>query len=249
MGNRRTLLAAAAILLAAAAGMGVYFYVSGADERAQDKVATVEAFVAVRDIPKGTTGSSALSQGLIAPARVLRGSVPPAAVTDSSLLSGKVAAATIQAKQFITDGSFVAPSEGGGGTLAASIGSKEFVAVTVSFDAARAVANQIAPGDRVDLIATGEGNGGYLLRGVKVLAVGTETAATATGGNGQPSAEASASGLITFEVTPEQAVAIVNQSRNGGIYLTLQPLTAATPATGSATPAANGGATVPASGR
>src|SRR5690606_37326059 len=122
VGNRRTLLAAAAILLAAVAGLGVYFYVSGADDRAENKVETVEAFVAVGDIPKGTTGASAIAQGLIAPARTLRCSVPPAAVTDASLLEGKVAASTIQARQFITDASFVAPSEGGGGTLAASIG-------------------------------------------------------------------------------------------------------------------------------
>jgi Flp pilus assembly protein CpaB len=239
VGNRRTLLAAAAILLAAVAGMGVYFYVSGADDRAEKKVETAEAFVAVSDIPKGTTGSSALAQGLIAPARTLRGSVPPAAVSDASLLEGKVAAATIQARQFITDASFVAPAQAGGGTLAAAIGSKDLVAVTVNFDAARAVANQIAPGDRVDLISGGE-TGTYLFRGVKVLSIGTETAANAAGGNGQPSAEAAASGLITFEVTPEDALAIVNASRDGGIYLTLLPLSASS---GSA------GSTVPASGR
>ena len=238
MGNRRTLLAAAAILLAAAAGMGVYFYVSGADNRAESKVQTVEAFVAVRDIPKGTTGDSALAQGLIAPARTLRGSVPPSAVSDSSLLTGKVAAATIQARQLITDSSFVAPAQGGGGSLAASIGGKDLVAVTVNVGAPQAVANQIAPGDRVDLISGGDA-GTYLYRGVKVLAIGTETAATAAGGNGQPSAGAASSGLITFEVTPDQALTIVNASRAGGIYLTLQPL--------SATAAA--GSTVPASGR
>jgi pilus assembly protein CpaB len=240
VGNRRTLLAAAAILLAAAAGMGVYFYVSGADERAQDKVETVEAFVAVRDIPKGMTGTAALTDGLIAPARTLRGSVPPAAVTDASVLSGKVAAATIQARQFITDASFVAPAQAGGGTLAATIGSKDLVAVTVSFDSARAVANQIAPGDRVDMIVTDNKQGTYLYRGVKVLSVGTETAATAAGGNGQPSPTAASSGLLTFEVTPEQALLIVTASQAGSIYLTLQPLSAV-PVTG--------GTTVPASGR
>jgi Flp pilus assembly protein CpaB len=240
VGNRRTLLAAAAVLLAVAAGMGVYFYVSGADRRAAEKVETVEAFVAVRDIPKGTIGRAALADGLIAPARVLRGSVPPAAVRDASTLGNKVAAATIQARQFITDASFVAPSQGGGGSLAASIGDKNLVAVTISFDAARAVANQIAPGDRVDIISMGEKNAGqYLLRGVKVLAVGTETAATAAGGNGQPSPTAAASGLITFEVTPDQALLIVSENRNGGLYLTLQPLSA----TGGS------GGSVPASGR
>ena len=62
MGNRRTLLAAAAILLAAVAGLGVYFYTSGADNRAESKVQTVEAFVAVRDIPKGMTGAAALAE-------------------------------------------------------------------------------------------------------------------------------------------------------------------------------------------
>jgi len=225
VGNRRTLLAAAAILLAAVAGLGVYFYVSGADDRAENRVETVEAFVAVNDIPKGTTGASAIAQGLIAPARTLRGSVPPSAVTDATLLEGKVAVSTIQARQFITDASFVAPSEGGGGSLAAAIGSKDLVAVTVAFDSARAVANQIAPGDRVDLITGGE-SGRYLYRAVKVLSIGQETAATAGGLNGQPSATASASGLITFEVTPDQALAIVNANRDGGIYLTLQPLLA-----------------------
>ena len=88
MGNRRTLLAAAAILLAAAAGMGVYFYVSGADKRAEDKVQTVEAFVAVRDIAKGMSGTEALANGSISSARVLKGSVPAAAVVDTSALEG-----------------------------------------------------------------------------------------------------------------------------------------------------------------
>jgi Flp pilus assembly protein CpaB len=215
VGNRRTLLAAAAILLAAAAGMGVYFYVSGADKRAEDKVQTVEAFVAVRDIPKGTNGSEAIANGSIAATRVLRGSVPDAAVVDTGDLEGKIASSTIQAKQFITNGSFVAPSEGGGGFLAGVIGSKDSVAVTISFDPARAVANQISPGDRVDMISDGK----YLLRGVKVLAIGTDTAATAASGPGV----AATSGLITFEVTPDQAMQIVNAD---SIWLTLLPLSA-----------------------
>ncbi|MFM8304831.1 MAG: Flp pilus assembly protein CpaB [Actinomycetota bacterium] len=234
MGNRRTLLGAAAVLLAVVAGLGVYSYAAKAEDRAQRQVQTVQAFVAVRDIPKGTTGADALAQGMVQASRTLRGSVPPAAVTDSRTLAGKVAAATIQARQFVTDASFVAPSEAGGGTLAAAIGGKELVAVTVSFDAARAVANQIAPGDRVDLIA-GSDQSRYLYRGVKVLSIGQETAATAGGGNGQPSENASATGLITFEVTPEQALAIVNASRDGGIYLTLQSLSAADATTAAAT--------------
>jgi len=238
LGNRRTLIAAAAIVLAAAAGLLVYFYVSNADQRAEEKVDLVQAFVATDDIPKGMSGEAALAEGLIDVDEVLRGSVPPAAVTDTSTLDGKVAASTIQARQFITDQSFVKPAEGGGGSLAASIGSSGMVAVTISVDAERGVANQIAPGDRVDLI-TGGTQPQYLYRGVKVLAIGQETAANAAGGNGQPSPTAAASGLITFEVTPEQALAIVDANRDGGLYLTLQPLSAS----------GAGGNSVPASSR
>ncbi len=233
MASRR-LLVVAAVVLAVVAGFGVFSYAAGADARARAGVDTVDAFVAAADIPKGTTGAEALDAGLVVAARVLRGSVPPAAVTDARVLRDQVAASTIQARQFITAASFVAPAEGGGGTLAATLGTSDHVAVTVEVDAARAVANQIAPGDRVDLIDGGPG-GGYLYRGVRVLAVGAETAATAAGGNGQPSPDAVATGLITFEVTPDQALAIVRANRDGGIYLTLQALAAAGAGSGTST--------------
>ena len=76
MGNRRTVIAVAAVLLAAVAGISVYLYVSGADRRAEEKVQLVDALVAARDIPKGTSGASALADGSIVASKVLRGSVP-----------------------------------------------------------------------------------------------------------------------------------------------------------------------------
>jgi pilus assembly protein CpaB len=239
VGNRRTLIAAAAMILAAVAGIGVYFYVSSADKRAQQNVAVVDAFVASQDIPKGTTGENAVANGLITPAKVLRGSVPPAAVNDTSLLKGKVAASTIGARQFITGSSFVAPSQGGGGSLAAAIGTKGLVAVTVSVDAAHGVADGIAPGDHVDIAVAGDAGAQYLLSGVRVLAVGQETAASAQGGNGQPSTTAANSGLITFEVSPADALRVVAANRSGSLYLTLESLGTTTGNTPS----------VPASGR
>ncbi|HEY8216638.1 MAG TPA: Flp pilus assembly protein CpaB [Acidimicrobiia bacterium] len=239
MGNRRALIAAAAIVLAAAAGILVYFYVSAADKRAEDKVSLVDAYVATGDIPKGTTGDRALAEGLIDVEQVLRGSVPPSAVTDSSLLGGKVAASTISARQFITDASFVSPAEGGGGSLAASIGDGSRVAVTISVDAERGVANQIAPGDRVDILVVNEGAADYILRDVKVLAVGQETAKSAAGGDGQPSETAAKSGLITFELSPDDAAQVVAANRSGTLYLTLKPITGGT--AGDTSVAASGG--------
>lgn len=237
MGNRRTLIAAAAIVLAAAAGLLVYFYVSAADQRAEDRVDLVQAFVATSDIPKGMSGATALSDGLIDAQRVLRGSVPPSAVTDTSLLAGKVAATTISARQYITAQSFVAPAEGGGGSLAAAIGDRAKVAVTISVDAERGVANQIAPGDRVDILVVNEGSAGYILNDVKVLAVGQETAANAAGGDGQPSDTAAKSGLITFELSSADAAQVVAANRSGTLYLTLKPISGSS---GDASVAASG---------
>ncbi|HEV3449883.1 MAG TPA: Flp pilus assembly protein CpaB [Acidimicrobiia bacterium] len=239
MGNRRTLIAAAAVILAAVSGIGVYFYVSSADQRAQRNVAVVEAFVASADIAKGTTGDTAVGNGLITTAKVLRGSIPPGAVTDSSTLKGKVAAATIAAKQFITAASFVSPAQGGGGSLAAALGSNpNLVAVTVSVDSAHAVANTIAPGDHVDIAVVNDAGAQYLLQDVRVLAVGQETAANA-GSNGQPTTSAASSGLITFQVSAADALRVESSAHAGTLYLSLRSLGAS----------GSGGATVPASGR
>jgi pilus assembly protein CpaB len=221
VGNRRTLIAAAAIVLAAVSGIGVYLYVSSADKRAQDQVELVQAYVAAGDIPKGMSGDAALAAGLIEPAEVIRGSVPPEAVRDSSDLTGRVASATIQARQFITSASFVAPSEGGGGSLAAAIGSSGRVAVTISVNAERGVAHSIAPGDRVDILVVEGGSADVLLDNVKVLAVGQETAAsTETEG----STSSGGSGLITFELSPDEAQQVVAANSSGSLYLTLRPL-------------------------
>ncbi len=223
MGNRRTLIAAAAVILAAVSGIGVYYYVSSADQRAQRNVSVVEAFVASQNIPKGTTGENAVGNGLISTAKVLRGSVPPDAVVDTGALKGKVAASELSARQFITSSSFVAPSQASGGSLAAAISDKNLVAVTISVDASHGVANAVAPGDHVDLVVTDpNGNATYILQEVPVLATGQQL--PSSGAGGQTSTGGAASGLITFEVSPTDALKVVTASKAGNLYLTLHAL-------------------------
>ena len=59
----------------------------------------------------------------------------------------------MNAKQFITAGTFVSAEDGLGSVVRQPIKSDNLVAVTVTVDADRGVANQIAPGDHVNIAA------------------------------------------------------------------------------------------------
>jgi Flp pilus assembly protein CpaB len=248
--NRRTLMAAAAIVLAAVAGIGVYVYASNADSRAQENAQFVDTYVASSDIAKGTTGEEAVQAGLIAKEKVARSSVPASVIVSENDLADKVAASRIDSKQFITAQSFVSAAEGVGGQFAQAIAAPNLVAVTVNMDVERGVANQIEPGDHVDIAQTLAGIEGaqsttsYLLQNVKVLAVGVATVAQQAV---VPTADAAAaatpvvqSGLLTFEVTSDQALLVIQANTGQGKpYLVLLP-----PKLGSS----SGGTAAPASG-
>jgi pilus assembly protein CpaB len=226
-------MAAAAIVLALVAGIGVYMYASGADKRAEDKASFVTAYVANADIAKGTTGDELVQAGLVSQERVAKGSVPPGIVTDLNQLAGMVTAGPLSTKQFLTAGSFVSEEDGLGSAFANSIKSPDLVAVTVTVDANRGVANQIAPGDHVNIAAKpldgGDGASSdqftYLLEHVKVLAVGSTTNAqqnaVADGADAAVGAPPSNPGVLTFEVTRDQALQVINANSSGGIYLVL----------------------------
>jgi pilus assembly protein CpaB len=244
-------MAAAAIVLALVAGIGVYMYASGADKRAQDNASFVNAYVATADIAKGTTGAEVQQAGLVAKEKVAKGSLPPSAITSLDELDGKVLSGPVNAKQFITAGTFVSEEDGLGSAFANQIKSDNLVAVTVTVDADRGVANQIAPGDHVNIAAKAvDGGDGttsaytYILDHVKVLAVGASVAAqqatsadTSADGSAPPPTN---SGVLTFEVTKDQALQIINANQGGSqIYLVLLAPDQPAPTAGAAKTAAS----------
>jgi pilus assembly protein CpaB len=240
-------MAAAAIVLALVAGIGVYMYASGADKRAQDNASFVSAYVANADIAKGTTGAEVLQAGLVDKEKVAKGSLPPSAITSLDQLNGKVLSGPVNAKQFVTTGTFVSADSGLGSAFANQIKSDNLVAVTVTVDADRGVANQIAPGDHVNIAAkavdSGNGTAGaytYILDHVKVLAVGASVAAQQATQAGTSAAAPTNSGVLTFEVTQDQALQIINANQGGSqIYLVLLAPDQPAPTAGAAKAAAS----------
>jgi len=230
-------MAAAAIVLALVAGIGVFMYASGADKRAQENASFVNAYVANADIAKGTTGPELVQAGLISQEKVAKASVPPGIITDLNSLVDLKTAGPISTKQFITTGSFVSAKDGGGGVFSNSIAAQDLVAVTVTVDTDHGVANQIAPGDHVNMATTTTGEDGqaetsYMLENVKVLAVGSNTAqqaaaAPAADGSTTDAAAAPAptlSGVLTFEVSQADALRIIAANSGGSrLYMVLLP--------------------------
>jgi pilus assembly protein CpaB len=243
-------MAAAAIVLALVAGIGVYMYASGADKRAQENASFVDAYVANADIAKGTTADELVQAGLITQEKVAKASVPPGAVANLNDLAGTMTAGPISTKQFITSGSFVSVKDGGGGVFSNSIAANNLVAVTVTVDADHGVANQITPGDHVNMATTKQDENGnaettYMLENVKVLAVGASTAAQSAtpapsdATDGSAPAPAATSGVLTFEVTQDQALQIISANSGGSkLYLVLLPPTSTPSNSGSGAKAA-----------
>src|SRR5262249_38512228 len=144
----------------------------------EENASFVDAYVANADIAKGTTGAEIAQAGLVTKEKVAKGSVPPGIVTDLNQLADLATAGPISPKQFITSGSFVSAKDGSGSPFSEAIGAQNLVAVTVSVDGDHGVANQIAPGDHVNMATTTQGPDGqpvttYMMTNVKVLAVGS----------------------------------------------------------------------------
>jgi Flp pilus assembly protein CpaB len=228
--------------LAAAASVLAYTYLTEADARAQDKTELVEALVARNVIPKGTAGATVLEEDLLEVKKVQRSAIPEAALTSRDGIKSLVASSAISKGQFIVRDSFVAASQVDGFSTSVKDGKQ---AISFSVDTAHGVAGFIQPNDNINVLYTvdadddGAGKGrlkttGFLLPGLRVLAVGRTTASTQTAApqstDGEPTESTTAPvveqdlGLITVEATPRQAEQLAHAMNYGGVItLTLNP--------------------------
>ncbi len=151
---------------------------------------------------------------------------------------------TIVEQDFVTSGSV---SSGLAGTLATDeqkVGKNNAQAISINLDDTHAVGGFLSPGDRVNVLVTVEitdltssdskavTTTAFLMPGVKVLAVGATTggvkttaASSSTGGTTPTTQAPQSRGVITLEVTPRQALQIAAASKDGQLYLTLNPST------------------------
>ena len=229
MRNWRIITAAAAVVLAMLAAVLAYQYLTKADERAEDKVEQVDAYVVVREIPKGTAGGTAFDEGLIELREVTKKDLPPSAIASDDQITDLVAAATLVEGQIVVTEMFQSAN-----TVSGFSGRVEegMMAVTFQVDSQQGVGGFIVPGDSINAMVTFDGTDvtkgssavlqttAYLIPGLEVLAVGATTADTQTAEGEQAAAQNL--GLITVSATPRQAQQIAHAQNGAGVlYISL----------------------------
>lgn len=223
MGTRRTLIIIIAVALAALAAFANYAYLSSAQDRAYDNAERVKVFVVKKDVERGVTGDTALSQESVRSSQIPKEFRPNTAVVDINSIRGKVAIAKLAPGQVVVDSMFVDPAVAQ--VTAAQRIPAGRVTVTVSVDSVSGVGGNLLPNDKVNLLVLdGDTTAERVLyQNVEILFIGTQ-AAPQPGETQAASPVPVTSGLITFSVPADAASRIIFAAQQkGGIYLSLVP--------------------------
>jgi pilus assembly protein CpaB len=243
--TRRIITIAAAVLLAVLGAVGVLDYVHQADQRAVAGMRAVHAYVALKQIPSGTTAAAAVQDGLLVRREFPASSVPADAVRSiTPSVSGLVLTSGLASGQLLLSEMLGTAVQ----TAAALPVPAGMVAVTLQFCVQQAVANYVTPGSQVAIFNTFVNNkpttgactpGSISAAGtaphtrlvmpkVLVLAVGEGTAtapsSTTTTADG-PAASSSSSTpstiYLTLAVSQGDAETLIELGESGSPYLAL----------------------------
>ena len=188
------------------------------------KQATV--LVSTGDIPKGTTGTDVAARGLYKSVPITATQLAPGAVSDASVLTGKVTATEILPGQQLTVADFTAVT-GVTGLL-----TPDQRAISLSISEAPGDNDVLSAGDRVDVYASftkGSAPVVVLLdANVQVIksaggpAAASSAPASTAGASTAGGAPAAGSSLV-LSVSSHEASDLIYAADNGALYLSLRP--------------------------
>ena len=137
-----------ALALAAVAVLLVFYYVSQERGRLQEDQELVPVWVAVKDIPVGTSGSELDAGGFLTQSEIERGQVAPGALLDPADVASKVVGYPIYKGEQVSQLRFRSEAEKG---IRAQL-SGTLRAVQLPGDEHRLLAGTLIAGDRVDVV-------------------------------------------------------------------------------------------------
>jgi pilus assembly protein CpaB len=208
------------IVLAAITAFGVYTYTAGVESRIKKSYETQELYIATKQIPAGTTLSSAILSDSIESRQFPIVSAPTNSIrTLAGLDQTLVASYTIQPGQILLQDAF----GNTGNPTSALVIPNGMLAVTLTVPDGSRVGGFVQPGSQVAIYASGqlnkedEGNiTQVLLPRALVLAVGNQTVASTNTNTGNNN-----STLVTVAVSALDAKKVIHASQNLTLYLGL----------------------------
>jgi Flp pilus assembly protein CpaB len=204
------------------------------------------ALVATAEIGKGTSGDAVAARSLYKSTPIVAAQLQPGAISDASMLAGKIASTDILPGQQLTLADFAGVS----GVTGLLTPSQRAVAITIA--ESPGATDVLEPGDRVDVYAM-FASGSMVLMGQNIQVIkqsggtvttpngqassapagGTTTAAasstTSTSSGAAPAAPAAATATgssMVLAVSDKQASDFVYAAQKAQLYLTLRPANA-----------------------
>ena len=177
-----------AVVLALVAALLTMFYTTNFQRNVRADETNVPVFVAVRDIPAGTSGADLERKGLLKKSEVVRRNVVPGAISNPKQVADLVVTQPVYAGEQVSTRRFATPSQRG--IRSQLIGVQR--AISIPGDEHQLLAGTLRPGDKVDLVATfavPEGGSAHVtrivLRDIEVLRAPNSVAVNAKLGSSQ----------------------------------------------------------------
>ena len=218
--NTRRITLIVAVVLAIGTGILTLRYLSSMNQQSQTQQQAAEMrpiVIASRDIPARAKITPDMLTKTMRPAS----EVEPQALTDPKQTRGNIALMTIAQGSTITSGKVGQPADVGI-TVRLKPGMR---AVSIPVDRVKNVSNLVAPGDRVDVMASVSKGAGIppktftIIRGALVLAINSQLEQTS---DATPAPDSGAAATITLGVTPEQADLLTVADLNTTLRLALR---------------------------
>jgi Flp pilus assembly protein CpaB len=219
---------AVAVGAAILAGILLFAFVQRYRHNQTAASAATPVFVAKSMIPAGSSADVIASEQLLQRTSVPGSQAQAGAISDSSVLHGRVAAVNIYPGQQITASDFTT-----GGTVASQLAATQR-AVSVPIDAAHGLVGFVHTGDYVDVLGSytsgnsaGHGSVTPLLQDVLVLNAPSSNNGALGGNNSNQN--------ILLRVSDQDAARLAYAADNGKVWIVLRPPLGATQAEGSNT--------------
>jgi Flp pilus assembly protein CpaB len=202
---------AAAVLAAILLAVYLHQYRSSVDSGSKP----MTVLVAKSLIPKGTPGAVVAQRELFQVTQVRKDELKNLAISDPSVIRGRVAVADIYPNQQLTSSDF---TEVQSNALPMQM-ARDQRAISIPLDASHGLIGQVQSGDRVDVyVGLGNGAGGgavtkLLARNILVLSAANST------GNGT----SGTTGNTVLRVSADQAAKFAFSSDYGKLWLVLRP--------------------------